>query len=139
MHQPLWLRFLLLWAVCVAAGRAPANAAAAVQTEELHVSHLYCQPLSEGAPATPMMGRFTSVDVLSSRLEGKRVRVVRAPWPSVVGREFWLDTSWDEHWFLFHDDDALQVAGRPSERDVLEHSDRGLVEGRRVATVWVLE
>ncbi|RNE99642.1 hypothetical protein TraAM80_08116 [Trypanosoma rangeli] len=138
MNQPLWPRLVLLWVTCVAAACAPTTAVATVQTEEMHVSHLYCQPLSEAVPATPMMGRFALADV-SGQLDGKRVRVVDAPWPSIVGREFWLDTSWDEHWFLFHDDSALQVAGRPSEQDVVERSDRGLVEGRRVATVRILE
>ncbi|KAH9580906.1 hypothetical protein LSM04_007195 [Trypanosoma melophagium] len=102
-----------------------------------HVTHLYCQPLSEAMPGSPMIIRFTSPD-LSSLLDGKRVRFVKTPWPSILGRVFYVNTAWDGRWFLLHEDSALKLPGRPAEEELERHSRLGLVEGREVATVEIL-
>ncbi|KAF8299344.1 hypothetical protein TcYC6_0066700 [Trypanosoma cruzi] len=139
MNRTLWLLLVLSLFASVAAGRAstgPTAASPAVQ-RELEMSHLYCQPISEATPATPMMGRFKLNDIFRE-VHGKRVRIIDAPWPSVVGKEFWIDATWDVHWVLFHKDSALKVAARPKEDELRRMSKMGLVEGNPVVKVRII-
>ncbi|KEG09929.1 hypothetical protein DQ04_04431070 [Trypanosoma grayi] len=135
--HPQKLLLLVVVVVVVLLVKGVHTAADVRSVNEAYLTHLYCQPISEATPATPMIGRFPSPE-LASRHDGKRVRVVAAPWPSIVGREYWLDSSWDNRWVFFHDDVALRVPGRPVEEELLRLSDKGLVEGSRVVTVLLL-
>ncbi|ORC89961.1 uncharacterized protein TM35_000102290 [Trypanosoma theileri] len=102
------------------------------------ISHLYCQPLSEATPGTPMIARFTSTNLLSE-LHGKRVRFVKTPWPSILDRVYYVNTAWDGRWYLLHEDPELQQPGRPAEGELELHSRNGLVEGNGVAIVEILD